>query len=130
MESCDLFIGKPREFSKGETYYNTGTTRSPGDRAQKSLLALSIADGKRVWTYPQTGNTSSWAGTLATAGGLIFFGDDAETFEAVDASNGRPLWHFNTGQVMRASPMTYAAGGVQFVAIASGGDIFTFSLSQ
>jgi alcohol dehydrogenase (cytochrome c) len=38
----------------------------------------------------------------------LFFGDDSESFEAVDASTGRVLWHFNTGQMMRASPMTYA----------------------
>jgi alcohol dehydrogenase (cytochrome c) len=47
-------------------------------------------------------------GTLTTAGGLLFFGDDSESFEAVDASTGRVLWHFNTGQMMRASPLTYA----------------------
>jgi hypothetical protein len=29
---------------------------------------------------------------------------------------------------MRASPMTYAVDGVQFVAIAAGSNIFTFSL--
>jgi alcohol dehydrogenase (cytochrome c) len=65
---------------------------------------------------------------LTTAGGLVFFGDDSESFEAVDASTGRPLWHFNTGQVMRASPMTYAVEGVQFVSVAAGSDIFSFSL--
>jgi alcohol dehydrogenase (cytochrome c) len=65
---------------------------------------------------------------LTTAGGLLFFGDDSESFEAVDASTGRPLWHFNAGQMIRASPMTYAVDGEQYVAIAAGGDILTFSL--
>jgi alcohol dehydrogenase (cytochrome c) len=46
----------------------------------------------------------------------------------VEAATGRPLWHFNTGQVMRASPMTYAVGGTQYVAIAAGSDVFSFAL--
>jgi alcohol dehydrogenase (cytochrome c) len=59
---------------------------------------------------------------------LLFFGDDAGSFEAVDAATGRALWHFDTGQRMHASPMTYAVDGVQYVAIAAGSDVFTFAL--
>jgi alcohol dehydrogenase (cytochrome c) len=129
LESCDLFLAKPKEFVKGETFYNTGTSRPPGERMQKILLALSVADGKRAWSYPQIGPGNSWGGTLTTAGGLVFFGDDSNSFEAVVAKTGRVLWHFNTGQVMRASPMTYSVAGVQYVAIAAGSDIFCFSLS-
>ena len=128
LESCNLFLAKPKEFVKGETFYNTGTTLPPGERLQKILLALSLADGTRIWSYAQIGPGKSWGGTLATAGGLVFFGDDAESFEAVEAKTGRPLWHFNTGQVMRASPMSYAVQGVQYVAIAAGSDVFCFAL--
>jgi alcohol dehydrogenase (cytochrome c) len=74
------------------------------------------------------GQGDSWAGTLTTAGELVFFGDDAGSFDAVEARTGRALWHFNTGQNMHASPMSYAVDGVQFVAIAAGSDFFIFSL--
>ena len=84
--------------------------------------------GKRFGATLRVGSGRSWGGTLTTAGGLLFFGDDSESFEAVDASTGRALWHFNTGQMMRASPMTYAVDGVQYVAVAAGSDIFSFSL--
>ena len=82
---------------------------------------------------PLPGNTRKWAETLRgrhhdDCGGLVFFGDDADSFEAVDAQTGKPLWHFNTGQNMSASPMTYAVGGKQYVAIAAGSDIFSFAL--
>ena len=130
LESCNLFHAKPKEFVKGETFYNTGTTSLPGERMRKILLALNLADGKTAWSYPQMGNGNSWGGTLATSGGLVFFGDDAESFEAIEAKTGRVLWHFHTGQVFRASPMTYAVAGVQYVAIAAGSDIFSFSLSN
>jgi alcohol dehydrogenase (cytochrome c) len=128
LESCDIFFGKPRKFVPGETYYNTGTNRLPTENAAKVLLALSPADGDVVWRYPLVGSGRSFGGTLTTAGGLVFLGDDSESFEAVDAITGRSLWHFNTGQLMRASPMTYAVDGTQYVAISAGSDVFTFSL--
>jgi alcohol dehydrogenase (cytochrome c) len=65
---------------------------------------------------------------LSTAGGLVFFGDDSGAFAAIDAKTGKPLWHFHTSQVWKASPMTYMAGGEQFVCIAAGGNILAFGL--
>ena len=130
VESCNLFFAKIRKFVAGETFYNTGTTLPPTEKAQRVLLALSLSDGKTVWSYPQVGSGRSWAGTLTTAGRLLFFGDDSESFEAVDASTGRVLWHFNTGQTIRASPMTYAVDGVQYVVVSAGSDVFSFSLPQ
>jgi len=130
LENCNLFFAKPQKFAKGETYYGTGTKMPPDEHAQKVLMALSVADGKPVWRYPQTGPGNSWGGTLTTAGGLVFFCDDAGSFEAVDATTGRPLWHFNTGQGFSASPMTYALDGVQYVSIAAQSEVFTFSLPR
>lgn len=130
LESCNQFFAAPRDFVPGETYYNTGTKLPRDDHPQKILLALSVKDGKTVWRYPQIGNGNSWGGTLTTAGGLVFFGDDSESVEAVDARNGRVLWHFNTGQGFRASPMTYAVDGLQYVAIAADSDIFSFALPR
>jgi alcohol dehydrogenase (cytochrome c) len=65
---------------------------------------------------------------MTTASGLVFFGDDAGAFEAVDARTGKALWHFNTGQTLHASPMSYSVNGEQYVAIASGSDVFSFAL--
>ena len=128
LEGCNTFFSKARKFTPGETFYNTGTSPSATEKLQKVLLALSPVNGKVVWRYVQVGNGRSWGGTLTTAAGLLFFGDDSESFEAVDASTGRALWHFNTGQQMHASPMAYAVGGVQYVAVAAGSDVFSFSL--
>jgi alcohol dehydrogenase (cytochrome c) len=91
-------------------------------------LAYSIDGDKPNWRYIQAGSGHSSAGVMTTAGGLVFFGDDAQSFEAVDAATGKSLWHFNTGQNISASPMTYAVNSKQFVAIAAGSDIFTFTL--
>ncbi len=128
LESCNLFFSKPRPFAPGETFYGTGTKHPPDEHAQKILVAYSVSEGKPVWRYPQVGRGDSWGGTLTTASGLVFFGDDAGSLEGVEARTGRALWHFYTGQTMHASPMTYMVDGVQSVAVAAGSDIFSFSL--
>ncbi len=128
LESCDIYTAKSEKFVPGQTYYATGVSRSEGDQNQKILLAYSIDGDKPAWRYVQSGEGHSSAGVMTTASGLVFFGDDARSFEAVDAATGKPLWHFNTGQNISASPMTYAVNSRQYVAVAAGSDIFTFAL--
>ncbi|HTS57595.1 MAG TPA: PQQ-dependent dehydrogenase, methanol/ethanol family [Terriglobales bacterium] len=130
LENCNLFFANPRPFAQGKTYYGSGTKLPPDEHAHKILLALSVADGKPAWRYPQVGRGRSWGGTLTTAGGLVFFGDDAGSFEGIDAATGGALWHFNTGQLVRASPMSYAVDGIQYVAVSAGSDIFSFALPR
>jgi alcohol dehydrogenase (cytochrome c) len=128
MEDCATYFLKPQEFEEGRTYYSTGI-KHPADRnPEKILLAYDVTSGKFAWRYRQIGTGHSSGGTMTTAGGLTFFGDDAESFEAVDALSGAPLWHFHTGQLMHASPMSFAVDGKQYVAIASGSDVFAFAL--
>ena len=128
LEDCGKFFLKPETFAEGRTYYATGVRRAPGNEREKILLAYNLDTRSFAWRYPQIGETSSSGGVMTTAAGLVFFGDDSESFEAVDAKSGKPLWHFNTGQRFHASPMSYAVAGKQYVAIAAGSDIFVFAL--
>ena len=128
LEECETFFLKPQDFLEGETYYSTGSKRIAGEESRKVLIAFDLRTLKPAWKYPQVGSAHSSGGTMTTAGALVFFGDDAESFEAVDALTGRPLWHFNTGQTFSASPMSYAVEGKQYVAIAVGDSIFSFAL--
>jgi len=130
IESCQNFFSAevPQQFEPGKEFYSTGVKRTPGEKFQKLLIAYNPATGTIAWKYPQIGPGHSSAGTMTTAGGVVFFGDEAQSLEAVDARQGTALWHFNTGQDISASPMTYTVAGKQFVAIAAGSDIFTFAL--
>jgi len=128
LEDCETFSSKPQKFEEGKTFYSTGVKRIPGEMSQKILLAYDLDKQSLAWSYPQVGHAHSSGGTMTTATGLVFFGDDAQSFEAVDAKTGKPLWHFNTGQDFGASPMSYAVLHKQYVAIAAGSDIFTFAL--
>lgn len=127
-ENCNIYFKKGEKFEQGKPFYATGVRRSPGDDHQRFLLAFGLESDKSVWRYPQISAGHSSAGTMTTRGGLVFFADDAQSFEAVDAQSGAPLWHFTTGQNFHASPMSYAIHGVQYVAVASGSDVFSFAL--
>ncbi len=103
--------------------------RDPANPAEKFLRALDIETGRIVWESPQVGPPEgNYSGVLSTAGGLVFYGETGGSFAAVDARDGRTLWHFPTGQQWKASPMTYMVNGVQYVAIASGGNVLAFAL--
>ena len=130
LEECGTFFSKkPERFAEGRTYYATGVKHASNETRQKILIAYNVESGDFAWRYPQTGG-SHWSsgGAMTTAAGLVFFADEQQSFEAVDASTGAPLWHFNTGQDIHASPMSYEVGGKQYVAIAAGTDLFTFGL--
>lgn len=132
LEQCQTYFSAPdpQRFQPGKEFYSTGVKHIAGENSQKVLIAFNVSSGTFAWKQAQIGSGHSSGGTMATAGGLLFFGDDAQSFEAVDAQDGKPLWHFNTGQDISASPMSYAVNGKQYVAIASGSDIFSFALSQ
>jgi PQQ-dependent dehydrogenase (methanol/ethanol family) len=98
--------------------------------AKKYLEALDINTGKSVWKVQEFGPPEGKreAGVLATAGGLLFYGDPSGNVVAVDARNGKTLWHFATNGENKASPMTYSVNGKQYVALAVGPNILCFGL--
>ena len=102
---------------------------NPADPARKFLRAFDIQTGKVAWQIELPGEArTNYAGVMSTAGGLVFFGESSGGFAAVDARTGKYLWHFETNHPLKASPMTYAIDGRQYVAIASGGNILSFAL--
>jgi hypothetical protein len=50
-QHADAKRSHPKELDKGRTFYNTGTILPPGEHMRKILLAISVADGKRAWSY-------------------------------------------------------------------------------
>ena len=105
-------------------------TGYPEQTGQRFLRALNIESGEIAWEIPQPGpaRAKTWSGVLATAGGLIFYGQPNGGFAAVNQVNGKALWHFPTNVHMKASPMTFTAGGKQYVAVAAGPNILCFGL--
>ena len=112
----------------------SASNRKPGrprdEPGRKYLRALDIESGKVVWEVPQTGPIEGKreAGLLATAGGILVYGDPTGDIVAADQRNGETLWHFPTSGENKASPMSYMVDGTQFIALAVGPNILCFGL--
>ncbi len=101
-----------------------------GEPPRRYLRALEMQTGKVAWEVEQKVATPNYGGTLSTAGGVVFYSESSGGFAAVDAGTGHTLWHFETSQPPKASPMTYMVNGRQYVAICSGSNVLAFALPE
>lgn len=130
LEQCDNYTSSSKEPEPKKNFSGGGAGPKPQDVGQFFLRAFDPKTGERKWEYPMTGQADSWAGTVSTAGGVVFFGDDDGHLVGLDGRNGKHLWHFQTGEKLTASPISYAVDGKQYVAIASASAIFSFGLFE
>jgi PQQ-dependent dehydrogenase (methanol/ethanol family) len=128
VEQCNIYTKRDETWQRGKGFFGGASRNVPGERPVNSVRAIKLETGEIVWDRPHGSPGRPWTGVLSTDGGVIFYGDGDGTFTAADASNGNPLWHFHTNERWRASPMTYLAGGKQFVAVAAGFNIIAFAL--
>ncbi len=127
LEQCGMFTSSSKKPEPMKNFGGGGATEEGG---QVILRAIDPRTGKRAWEYPMTGFGRMWTGTVSTAGGLVFSGDDDGYLLALDAKTGEHLWHFNMGETLTASPITYEVNNKQYVAIASATAIFSFGLFE
>ncbi len=82
------------------------------------LRAIDPKTGKIAWEHKE--QFPLWAGTLATAGGLLFTGTSDGFLKAFDSKTGKELWKFQTGSGVVSVPITWEMDGEQYVGIQSG----------
>jgi len=116
----------PRRFDRGGNFFSVPGAEPP----KRYLRAIDIQTGKTAWEVEQSVPDPNYGGVLSTAGGLVFYSESSGAFAAVDAATGKTLWHFQTGQPPKASPMTYVVNGRQYVAIASGANVLAFAVVE
>jgi alcohol dehydrogenase (cytochrome c) len=127
-EKCSIYTKSAQgDWEAGKPYLGGTQRTSPTPTPQRILRAIDIRTGATKWELPQRGQANSWGGTLATATGLVFVGEDGGALMAVSADSGKVLWSFETNQTWKASPMTYMFDGTQYVAVAAGGSILAFA---
>jgi alcohol dehydrogenase (cytochrome c) len=126
-EQCDIFSTAPQPYEAGHAYY--GSAYFPSDEAEPYWGALRAIDpGSSLMKWEFRHPSPTWSGVLSTAGGLVFTGDAEGNFIALNAATGQPLWHFQTGGAVYASPMAFAVDGKQYIAIAAGSSLYAFGL--
>lgn len=108
-------------WEKGADFDITGSLKAPegNDRDFGGLAAIDIGRRREAWSVRQRAPSSSSA--LATAGGLVFYGARDRIFRADDSRTGANLWQLMLDGVPSATPISFEAGGAQYVAVVTGG---------
>ena len=57
---------------------------------------------------------------LSTAGGVAFVGDLDRRFRAFDVKTGATLWQTRLGTSVQGFPVSFTAGGKQYIAVTTG----------
>jgi alcohol dehydrogenase (cytochrome c) len=130
LEQCDIYLSSAKSPKPLSGFHGTGGEQIPNERGHFYLRALAPRTGEIVWQSSMPGPATMWAGTVATAGGLVFSGDDGGNLVAYDSKTGDDLWHFYTGHTLYASPVTFSVKGKQYVTIAAESEIITFGLFE
>jgi alcohol dehydrogenase (cytochrome c) len=92
-----------------------------------TIHAISVQTGKTLWKYDSRAGALS---LLATAGALIFGGDTNGRFRAFDQNTGRVLFEVNLGAPVTGYPVSYSAGGRQYVAVSTGTSLVSSGVNR
>jgi alcohol dehydrogenase (cytochrome c) len=116
-----VVLKNPPKYKAGETY--TGSEpffAASGFNSEGFLTAYDMSTGKIAWqkSFPE----SCYSGTVTTAGGLVFVGQNNGEFQAYNAENGELLWHFQTGAGANTTATVFEDEGEEKVAIYAGGN--------
>jgi quinohemoprotein ethanol dehydrogenase len=114
-----------------------GTFTSAGFGSYTGYLsAIDATSGEIKWQkrWPE----SCYAGSVTTAGGLVFVGRNGGDLQAYDAKTGDQLWSFQTGAGANSTAtvfeqdgkeyLVFYAGGNSLAATAHGDNLWLFSL--
>lgn len=98
------------------------TLRPGSDGKFGRVTAVDLSTGKKVWDIAQRSPLAS--SVLATAGGVAFVGSRDRWFKALDSSTGETLWQTRLSDTPNSTPITFAVGRRQFVAVVTGGGTY------
>jgi glucose dehydrogenase len=82
------------------------------------IAKVNMATGQlqRIYAAPRGGAGAM----LATAGDLVFWGDEDRKFRAFDADTGKILWEAILGGAIENSTISYSVNGKQYIAVLTG----------
>ncbi len=123
---CDIFTSAPQKYRTGHDFLGSVYVPDPVERPRGALKALDPLSGAIKWEFPYFSNPNG--GALSTAGGIVFGGDSDGNFLALDAKNGKDLWHVQLGAAIYSTAICFEMDGKQYVAIPVGAVLYAFAM--
>jgi len=97
-----------------------GSARDIGTDNRSTLVAMNVTNHKVAWRRLLDNRC---AGTVTTAGGLIFAGRFNGQLTAMNSETGQRLWSFQTDGGFTTTATTFEHKGVQYLAGIAGGGV-------
>ena len=120
----------PVTYEKGKLYLGRGAGSGPqAAPPDQGIEAIDAKTGNIVWKFPMA-RVGLSSGLVGTAGGIVFAASAEDQLLALDLKSGKPLWHLRINGPVNSSPMTYLAGGKQFIAITAATQLLVFGLPE
>jgi acido-empty-quinoprotein group A len=128
-----FYVGTNRLYS---LFYLTDTDERPEGWAgldsvigtdSGALLAIDYKTGKVAWKHKWPSGTGV-VSNLSTAGNLLFTSNNNNLI-AFDSKAGKILWHAGLTASPSAGPITYTIDNKQYILVAAGDTLFSFSLN-
>jgi PQQ-dependent dehydrogenase (methanol/ethanol family) len=133
MKGAEKFEVQPMATNLGIQYpippelYKEAQSSGPRE-AQSRLLAWDPVKQREAWRTETIG--SQGAGTLATAGGLVFQGTSKGRFVAYRATDGKELWSMDAQTGVVAAPASFELDGEQYIAELVGYGLARYRMSN
>jgi alcohol dehydrogenase (cytochrome c) len=119
LEYEPLPVSQVSNLKAGQPFYGIQRKLIVEDANRRGdLKAIDPVTGQTKWAMPF--KSPSMAGTLVTAGGLVFTGQLTGEFMAVDSESGKLLWQFQMPSGVVGQPVTWERNGKQYVTVTSG----------
>jgi PQQ-dependent dehydrogenase (methanol/ethanol family) len=110
------YVGATLEMRPAQGDVMTG--KPDGSHNLGQFTAWDATTGKIVWSNKEP--FSVWSGSVATAGGVVFYGTLEGYLKAVDAKTGKELYKFKTPSGIIGNVNTWEYNGKQYVGVLSG----------
>jgi glucose dehydrogenase len=124
IELC-MYLKVTYESHNGEKQF-AGDRVVPKDTEKSgTFTAVGVDTGKVIWKRKMP--TPMDGGATASAGGLVFTGDQQGILYAFDAADGDDLWQADLKLAFGTAPVIYSIEGTQYVLATVGGAALTAS---
>ena len=117
---CMDYYGVEANYIAGTPFTGSAINIYPGSGGNMGeFVAFDPVKGQRAWSVTEP--LAVFGGTMATAGGVVFYGTMDNKFKAVDAGSGQLLWSTTLECGIASPPISYQGpDGKQRIAITTG----------